>query len=79
MTNQTPIGTAGASNTTRLHPEDLQVILTAVRVQSPWLDAKEAAEYLRLEEQEVIVASKHVQERMKATKGYRGRLKEEEG
>lgn len=31
----------------RLHPEDLAEITKAIRVQSPWLGAKEAAEYLR--------------------------------
>ena len=31
----------------RLHPDDLAAILAAVRPQSPWLTAQEAAEYLR--------------------------------
>jgi excisionase family DNA binding protein len=31
----------------RLHPEDLAEIIKTVRVASPWLSAKEAAEYLR--------------------------------
>ncbi len=31
----------------RLHPDDLQAIVRAVRVQSPWLTAEETAEYLR--------------------------------
>ena len=31
----------------RLHPEDLRAILSAVRVDSPWLTAPEAADYLR--------------------------------
>lgn len=30
----------------RLHPEDLATILRALRVQSPWLTATEAADYL---------------------------------
>ena len=48
--DQTPIGSEGSSDTTRLHPDDLAVIITAVkgmRVQSPWLSATDAAEYLR--------------------------------
>ena len=32
---------------THLHPDDLAAIVRAVRVQSPWLTAEEAAEYLR--------------------------------
>jgi excisionase family DNA binding protein len=31
----------------RMHPDDLQAIMRAVRVASPWLSAAEAAEYLR--------------------------------
>lgn len=31
----------------RLHPDDLAAIIEAVRVQSPWLSATEAADYLR--------------------------------
>ena len=33
--------------TERLHPDDLAAIINAVRVSSPWLDAHEAAAYLR--------------------------------
>ncbi|MGZ6285269.1 MAG: helix-turn-helix domain-containing protein [Ktedonobacterales bacterium] len=47
----TPIGSDGSTNSTRLHPDDLSAIISAVhgvvRVQSPWLSADEAAEYLR--------------------------------
>lgn len=31
----------------RLDPQDLEAIIRAVRVQSPWLSAEEAADYLR--------------------------------
>lgn len=30
----------------RLHPDDLRALLSALRVQSPWLTAPEAASYL---------------------------------
>lgn len=36
-----------ADTAVRLHPDDLAAIITAVRVQSPWVTANEAAAYLR--------------------------------
>jgi len=45
--DQTPLGSDGSSNATKLHPDDLRAIVNAVRVQSPWLNAEQAAEYLR--------------------------------
>jgi excisionase family DNA binding protein len=48
--DSTPVGSNGSSDSTystRMHPDDLAAIVTAVRVQSPWLSADEAAEYLR--------------------------------
>ncbi len=38
---------ASQSDAVRMHPDDLQAIINAVRVQTPWLDADEAAAYLR--------------------------------
>jgi excisionase family DNA binding protein len=43
----TPLGSVGETTSTRMHPDDLKAILNSVRVDSPWLSAKEAAEYLR--------------------------------
>lgn len=38
--------TTGGVGITRLHPDDLAAIIQAVRVNSPWLTAQEAADYL---------------------------------
>jgi len=35
------------STADRFHPDDLKAIIDALRVQTPWLSAKEAAQYLR--------------------------------
>jgi excisionase family DNA binding protein len=38
---------AASVGTLRLHPDDLATIVRALRVGSPWLNAEEAADYLR--------------------------------
>lgn len=48
----TPLGSDGSSTSTRMHPADLEAIISALhtsaaRVTSPWLSATEAAQYLR--------------------------------